>query len=163
MSDTAATAKWTTAIAAVKAEYVRLGERLLDLERLAAQEQTPGQVAKTLLDFWCKAWQIHYHTDRPYSPDGARDMKLFKDKLKEFSAEELRRGMRLYLETDDPFIASLHHPLKLFFSQINRFTTAVASDAGPARRPVGCRHETPCASEVACTRLSVQKRRTVTL
>lgn len=154
MTDPAYLTKLHNAISAVKAEHVRLGERLLDLEKLATHEPTAGQQMKRLIDSWFTRWGAQYR--ERYVPT-EKDRGNFKRLLKDLTADEIDARMVRYLADQDPFLAMQKHPLNIFFSQINRFGQAATIEP----RPVGCSHDPACTSEAAHTRLMQQARRRV--
>jgi len=154
MTDTQQQTKILNQLASIKAEHLRLGDQLLELEKLLTLNPTTGQQVKQLFEFWHAQWGLIYK--RPYVFAHAKDAASFKRLLKDLSIDEVRARMVRYLKDPDGFFQMQQHPLGLFVAQINRFT---GSSFDRADRPVGCTHEPACDSDVTHTRRLMQDRR----
>jgi hypothetical protein len=95
-------------------------------------------------------WKARYGAD--YTWNRKADPAQIKRLLKTLTPGDLEARMVVYLTSADPFYEKNQHPFGLFVSQINAFTPKT-------HRPVGCRHDPVCASEVLHTQRIVKESR----
>lgn len=92
-----------------------------ELESLLAGEQTPGQIAKLLVDTFRARWSTANRGQTYVVSNYAAALAGMKKLLKDLSRDEILKRIDGYLASRDRFFVEGKHNLSTFISQINRF------------------------------------------
>lgn len=104
------------------------GALLEELTALVQAEETPGQVAKRVLDFFCKHWARKY-PGQTYVVNGGKDIASLKRVLKTLPPDQVAARVRAYFRSDSVFFANAGHSLPVFVASINSLSGAAITAA----------------------------------
>jgi hypothetical protein len=121
-------AKLIAALKKIQDHHDRGGVLIAELTAIINAEETPGQQAKRLLDFFCRHWERMFPREK-YVVNGAKDMASLKRLLKTLEAEEIAARIRLYFQSTDKFIVESRWSLPVFIVTINRLVAAPTDDS----------------------------------
>lgn len=140
-----------TLIASVKESIAKTHDLVLQLEAAVGGENPVGEV----IGFWRDEWHRVYNGDYDITKADAGN---FKRLVTKHGRVEMRQRLVRFLIDKDAFLVRQKHPLAIFFTRVNAYSTPAGGNvAGTARdeldaaAPVDCHHEPPCRDDVQHT------------
>ena len=166
-SDTAATKRQIERATKLVTEIEKLdlqrGELMAELGKVLHGEQAMGDLLTIAYVAYIDSWQRRYKA--PYSFSFMKDAPQMKRLIKALGIEELTARMDRFVRNGDPFFLKARHGFNVFVSTVNQHTVASDGDLGdlsidseePA--PSDCRHTPRCATQAACTKVTIAEQR----
>ena len=125
----------------------RIHDHLRQMKALAAGENPVGEV----IGFWKDAWKFRHGSDYDLSQADAGNIKRQVTRL---GAADLKERLKRYLGDSEPFLMRQKHPLSIFWSRVNTYSTPTTApqemddhDAPPS----GCQHTPACRTDAEHT------------
>lgn len=116
-----------TLLLKLQEHYNRGGQLIDELTAIIEKEETPGQQAKRLLDYFVAHWNRAYAPET-YVVNGKKDMATLKRLLTDaLTVDEVAARIQSYFKMrNDTFFANARFSLPVFIASINRIPGAGA-------------------------------------
>lgn len=124
----------------------KMRDRIIDMKRKLAAENPVRDVLEFFSAKWVERWArgqagAKYEFVRPNDPAQVKRL------LKTMTVDTLNGRIARFFQDRDEWLQRAKHPFGAFVKGINKYQP----EANLRPRPAGCRHDPPCADDVAHT------------